>query len=205
MQVLNPDQMAQYWSKVRASGRVRRQPFPSAGVGYSMNDPHTFPQEQVYSERLVFGSPAQISLDQLPNSGALISLNNTLNKVDSAVAAANARPGSVGGVSYGAAGDTGLIAGFVNRDRFTVTPFVTAAASVQVLAQNEKRSGLLIQNQSATLTLFFNLGSAAGANIGIQLAAGQGVLFDIVVPNNYVTVSFVGGNGFGVVAEGSRL
>jgi hypothetical protein len=201
MQVLNPDQMAQYWSKVRASGRVRRQPFPSAGVGYSMNDPHTFPQEQVYSERLVFGSPAQISLDQLPNSGALIALNNTLNKVDSAVAAANAP--SVGG-SYSVGAGTAP-AGFVNRDRFTVTPFVSAAASVQVLAQNEKRSGLLIQNQSATLTLFFNLGSAAGANIGIQLTAGQGILFDIVVPNNYVTVAFVGGNGFGVVAEGSRL
>jgi hypothetical protein len=169
-----------------------------------MNDPHTFPQEQMYSERLVFGSPAQISLDQLPNSGALIALNNTLNKVDSAIAAANAPPGGVGSVSYGAAAGTAP-AGFVNRDRFTVTPFVSAAASVQVLAQNEKRSGLLIQNQSATLTLYFNLGSAAGANIGIQLAAGQGVLFDIVVPNNYVTVAFVGGNGFGVVAEGSRL
>jgi hypothetical protein len=197
MQVLNRDQMAQYWTKVRASGRVRRQPFPSSGVGYSMNDPHTFPQEQVYSERLVFGSPAQISLDQIPNSGALIQLNNTLNKVDQAVAAANAAPA-------GMLGSGQAPAAFINRDRFTVTPFVTAA-STQVLAQNEKRSGLLIQNQSATLVMFFNLGSAAGANIGIQLTAGQGILFDIVVPNNYVTVAFVGGNGFGVVAEGSRL
>jgi hypothetical protein len=200
MQVLNRDQMAQYWTKVRASGRVRRQPFPSSGVGYSMNDPHTFPQEQVYSERLVFGSPAQISLDQIPNSGALIQLNNTLNKVDQAVAAANAAPAGMLG-----SGQAPAAAPVSNRDRFTVTPFVTAAASVQVLAQNEKRSGLLIQNQSATLTMFFNLGSAAGANIGIQLTAGQGILFDIVVPNNYVTVAFIGGNGFGVVAEGSRL
>lgn len=197
MQVLNRDQMAQYWTKVRASGRVRRQPFPSSGVGYSMNDPHTFPQEQVYSERLVFGSPAQISLDQIPNSGALIQLNNTLNKVDQAVAAANAAPAGMLGTGQAPAA-------FLNRDRFTVTPFVTAA-SQQVLAQNEKRSGLLIQNQSATLVMFFNLGSAAGANIGIQLTAGQGILFDIVVPNNYVTVAFVGGTGFGVVAEGSRL
>jgi hypothetical protein len=155
MQVLNRDQMAQYWTKVRTSGRVRRQPFPSSGVGYSMNDPHTFPQEQVYSERLVFGSPAQISLDQIPNSGALIQLNNTLNKVDQAVAAAN-------GIGAMSVGSVAAPAGFINRDRFTVTPFVTAAASVQVLAQNEKRSGLLIQNQSATLTMFFNLGSAAG-------------------------------------------
>jgi hypothetical protein len=192
MQVLNRDQMTAYWSKVRASGRVRRNPFPQNGVGYSMNDPHSFPQESVYNEKLVFGSPAQISLNQLPNSDGLIQLNNTIANSNAATAAANGTP-------------AGSTSGFVNNDRFTVTPFVASAGSVQVLGQNNRRCGLLIQNQSATLTMFFNLGSTAGANIGIQLTAGQGILFDLVVPNNYVTASFVGGSGFGVVAEGSRF
>jgi hypothetical protein len=199
MQVLNRDQMAQYWTRVRTSGRRRSYPFAggfqSSGAGYSMNDPHTFPQEQRYDEKLIFGSPASMALSNLPNSGALIQLNSTLNQVDQAVAAANGTTAAPGAAATPPA--------FVNRDRFTVTPFVTSV-SVQVLAQNERRSGLLIQNQSATLTMFFNLGSSAGPNIGIQLAAGQGILFDLVVPNNYVTVAFVGGTGFGVCAEGSR-
>jgi hypothetical protein len=166
---------------------MRRYPFPAAGVGYSQNDPNTFPQDAKYSEGLVFGGPGGVPLASLPNSDALIALNNTLNQTNTSTSTST----------------TGAAAPFVNRDRFTVTPFITAG-SMQVLAQNDKRSGLLVQNQSPTLTLFFNLGSAAGPNIGIQLTPGQGILFEHIVPNNFVTAAFVGGAGFGVVAEATR-
>ena len=33
---------------------------------------------------------------------------------------------------------------------------------------------------------------------------GQGILFEHIVPNNFVTAAFVGGAGFGVVAEATR-
>ncbi len=43
MRVLNPQQVLNYMASVRAAGRVRRNPFPHAGVAYGQNDPNSFP------------------------------------------------------------------------------------------------------------------------------------------------------------------
>ncbi len=75
-------------------------------------------------------------------------------------------------------------------------------AERQVLSANANRMVLLLQNQSATETIYFNLGQSAGINQGIQLAPGAGVLFDRQAPSNYVTVIATNANVLGVAAEG---
>jgi len=181
VQILNPQTVLDYMTRVRASGRVRRYPF-SSGPGYSQNDPNAFPTDLAYSERIVFGT--NIPLASLPNSGSLIDLNNQIAQQTPPAADTGAQVGTQGPLS------------------FNVLPFLAGAASQQVLAANPKRGALLIQNQSAALTIYVNLGQAAAVNQGIQLGPGIGLLFDIKVPNNYVTVVASGGTAPGVAVEG---
>lgn len=183
MQILNPQQVLNYMTRVRASGRVRRYPFATAGLGYSQNDPNSFPTDINYSERIVFGTT--IPLASLPNSGALQDLNDQI-----AQSQQNNPPLSSNG---------GLASAPLS---FNVLPFVAAASSQQVLSANPRRGALLMQNQSATVTLYFNLGQFAGVNQGIQLGPGLGLLFDVRVPNNYVTVIAAGGSAPGIAVEG---
>lgn len=79
---------------------------------------------------------------------------------------------------------------FTNYNTSFLAPFSAGATSSQVLPQNKKRTLLLIQNLSLTANLFFSLGSGASVNNGIQLAASQGIVFDVACPNDSVNVFF---------------
>jgi len=181
----NPQGVLNYMADVRAKQgrRARRYPFAGQGPGYSQNDPNCFPEGLRYDETIIFGDPNAIPLSSLPNSGSLQQLNQTI--------AASTPP----------AADTGAGLQTGGPYNFTVTPFFAGAGSQQVLSANPKRQTLLVQNQDAANTMFFNLGQFAGLNQGILVGPQLGILFDLKVPNNYVTVYSATGVR-GVVVEG---
>lgn len=195
MQLLNAQQVINYMDTVRArQGRYRKYPFAGRGVGYSQNDPHCFPMDAglIYSENIVFGDPNAIPIASLPNSGSLVSLNQTIANTQNLAAANQPSVGLGGGATPGAA---------PGPYNFSVLPFFAGANSIQILNSNPKRQALLVQNQDAANQLFFNLGQGAGLNQGILLAPTLGILWEIKVPSNYITV-FSAAGARGIVAEG---
>ena len=98
-----------------------------------------------------------------------------------------------------------------NTNSFTLYPFSTnetsgSNGSVSILPANQRRTFLLVQNQSAAEDLYFNFGADAGVNLGILLAPGFGCFFDIVCPYNQVNVYFDSSdNEPGVIIEGAPL
>lgn len=181
-QILNPQAVLDYMARVRQTGRLRRNPFAGlVTLGYGQSDPNAFPTEMNYSERIVFGTT--VALSSLPNSGSLQDLNNLIAQQQPAGQPAPAT----------------TVEGTFN---FTPYPFVATAASSQILNANTKRSVLLLQNQSATITIYVNFGQGAALNQGVQLTPGVGLLFDTKVPSNYVTVVAIAGNAPGIALEG---
>lgn len=77
-----------------------------------------------------------------------------------------------------------------NNTYASLYPFSISSSdgSVAILPSNERRTMLVVQNQSETDNLFFNLSGEAGENIGILLAPGAGIIFDVICPNNAVQV-----------------
>lgn len=94
-----------------------------------------------------------------------------------------------------------------NRNSFTMYPFSIVNAPVAILPSNERRNFLLIQNQSGTDDLLFNLSGDAGPNNGVLLVPGAGVFFDIVCPYNGLSIAFPAAstNQPGCVVEGAPL
>jgi hypothetical protein len=91
-----------------------------------------------------------------------------------------------------------------NVNSFATYPFVIANTSFSILPANQKRSLLLVQNQSGTADLYVNFSSDAGVNNGILLVAGAAVILDTVCPNNSVAVFFDSAtNEPGIVIEGA--
>lgn len=77
-----------------------------------------------------------------------------------------------------------------NYNTSFIAPFVTGQTSVQVLPANNRRTMVLIQNQSASSDLYFNLGGGAGPNSGILLPAGVGIVMDSVCPSDSINCYF---------------
>lgn len=69
---------------------------------------------------------------------------------------------------------------------FTVSQWIRDSSgnngSVQVLAQNERRASLTIENMSLTATLYFCFSGDANANAGLALGPGKGIILDVVCP-----------------------
>lgn len=72
---------------------------------------------------------------------------------------------------------------FRNRTVVNTTPIqlVAGAAAVRVLPNNERRTGLIIQNKDTTADLFIGFGNAADAN-SFALKAGVSILLDFTCP-----------------------
>jgi hypothetical protein len=201
MRVLSPRESAAVLAAIKAQSprRTRRgharllgdltAPQPGMnGVGYSQQDPHSFPTEGlVYDEQIVFGDPTAVPLASLPNTQSLIDLNNTQNAGSSSSTSTGAPPAaSVTWQSY----------------NYTIFNFVASSSgSIQVIGANLKRQALLVQNQDANNAIYFNLGQSAGLGQGILLNAGFGLLWEIKPPSNFVTVFCPAGAALGVVAE----
>lgn len=85
--------------------------------------------------------------------------------------------------------DTGEIVKdqYRNRNVSNTTPIqlVGNAASIRVLPNNPRRTGLLIQNKDATNVLYYGFGQAADIN-SLSLAAGGVLLLDFTTPNSEV-------------------
>lgn len=86
-----------------------------------------------------------------------------------------------------------LTAQYKNRMSFNLFPFQIdntqgTNGSVSILPANERRTFLLVQNQSTSADLFVNFSGDAGLNMGLLLVPGVGVFFDIVCPYNAVAV-----------------
>jgi hypothetical protein len=201
MRVLSPSESAAVLAAIRAKAprRTRRgharllgdltAPSPGMnGVGYSQQDPNSFPTEGlVYDEQIVFGDPNAVALSSLPNTQGLIDLNTQVAQASPSAPAAAAASSSLSWQPY----------------NYTLFNFVAtnSVAPQQVLASNTKRQALLVQNQDAANAIYFNLGQGAGLGQGILLNAGFGLLWEIKPPSNFVTVFCPAGNALGVVAE----
>ncbi|MGH3430425.1 MAG: hypothetical protein ACRDQZ_23130 [Mycobacteriales bacterium] len=201
MRVLSPSESAAVLAAIRAKAprRVRRgharllgdltAPQPGMnGVGYSQQDPHSFPTEGlVYDENIVFGDPNAVPLSSLPNTQGLIDLNTTVNQSQASAPAAAPGSASLSWQPY----------------NYTIFNFVAnnSLSPQQVLGANPKRQALLVQNQDAANAIYFNLGQNAGLGQGILLNAGFGLLWEIKPPSNFVTVFCPAGAALGVVAE----
>ena len=74
-----------------------------------------------------------------------------------------------------------------NRNVSNTTPvqLVANAASVRVLPQNPRRTGLLIQNKDPVSDLFIGFGQKATIN-SLSVAPGGYVLLDFTTPNSEV-------------------
>lgn len=75
----------------------------------------------------------------------------------------------------------------------TFSPTLTAAqGNFQLLAQNERRASLTIQNlapsTATTAILYYSFGTDAGVNQGVALGPGKGVILDIVCPTSALFV-----------------
>ena len=70
--------------------------------------------------------------------------------------------------------------------------FASTQGSVQVLAQNELRASLTIQNlapaSATTAYLYYSFGTDAGPNQGVALGPGKGVILDVVCPTGALFV-----------------
>ncbi len=77
-----------------------------------------------------------------------------------------------------------------NYNTSFVAPFSAARTSIQILPQNNARTLLLIQNLSISTNLYFNLGAGASVNNGVQLGAGQGIIFDNICPSDSLNIYF---------------
>ena len=76
----------------------------------------------------------------------------------------------------------GANGGFVNRNISNQLYFVLAAnVSLRAIARNPYRSGMQIQNNDATATLVYSLGTDRGFN-GFQVQPGGVVLYDFTTP-----------------------
>ena len=74
-----------------------------------------------------------------------------------------------------------------NRNVSNTTPvqLVANAASVRVLPQNPRRTGLLIQNKDPVADLFIGFGQQANIN-SLSVAPGGYILLDFTCPNSEV-------------------
>lgn len=75
----------------------------------------------------------------------------------------------------------------------TFSPTLNASqGSVQLLAQNERRVALAIQNlapsSATTDILYFSFGTDAGPNLGLALGPGKGLMLDIHCPKSALFV-----------------
>lgn len=100
---------------------------------------------------------------------------------------------------------------YYNGVGFNTYTFATSnvsgnAGSVQLLALNQRRQLLLIQNLSTASDLYVSFGLDASLLGGLLLAHGEGVIFDTVCPNNSVFVFFNSAtNQPGIIIEGSPV
>lgn len=74
---------------------------------------------------------------------------------------------------------------------FSVT-LNSGQGNVQLLAQNERRASVTIQNlapaTATTAILYYSFGTDAGPNKGLALGPGRGVILDIVCPKSALFV-----------------
>lgn len=60
--------------------------------------------------------------------------------------------------------------------------------SQQLLAQNDRRASLTIQNlapaSATTAILYYSFGANAGTDSGVALGPGRGVIIDVICPTN---------------------
>lgn len=77
-----------------------------------------------------------------------------------------------------------------NNNHFAPYPFSFSSAQGPntILPANPRRTFFLAQNQSTSVTIYINFASDAGPNQGIQLSPGVGVFFDVVCPNDSISV-----------------
>lgn len=71
----------------------------------------------------------------------------------------------------------------------TFSPTLNAAqGSQQLLAQNDRRASLTIQNLAPasvpTAILYYAFSTNAGPNNGVALGPGRGVIIDVICPTN---------------------
>ena len=79
--------------------------------------------------------------------------------------------------------------------------------------QNFNRNFLLIQNQNPTtgataLTMAVSFGQYGGITNALQLAPGEGIVFDFICPNSTINANFIGFTGAamaGYLIEGSYV
>lgn len=95
-----------------------------------------------------------------------------------------------------------------NRNSFTVYAFTLniGAGSKVIVPANERRTFLLIQNQSESDDMYFNLSGDASPTGGVLLPPLTMVVFDTVCPYNTVSV-FMNSAALqpGAVMEGTPL
>lgn len=75
----------------------------------------------------------------------------------------------------------------------TFSPTINSSqGNVQLLAQNERRASLALQNlapsSATTAILYFSFGTDAGPNLGLALGPGKGILMDISCPKSALFV-----------------
>jgi len=87
---------------------------------------------------------------------------------------------TTGAMQAGVPGSSVL--GWLNKNVTNMLPFaLVAGVSIRALANNAKRSGLIIQNKDPTNTLNYSLGNDLGA-LGAAIGPGGSVLFDFTTP-----------------------
>lgn len=189
---------------VRYMRRVRRRPriaahsgFPGIGPGYSQNDPNCFPESLKYSEQVTLGDYRPIDLVKFfPMTAAL---NLALKE--------SGAPITPAGVINPTPDEAAASPRFRNRDDWTILPALFGAGrSVQMLAANNRRSALIVQNFSPTANMWVNFGSDAviGSSIMFPPVTGQGLVLEQRPPNDAIYVIFDAADGIGIVGEGTR-
>jgi hypothetical protein len=109
---------------------------------------------------------------------------------------------TTGGMQAGIPGSSVL--GFMNKNVTNMLPFgLVVGVSVRALANNAKRSGLIIQNKDPTNTLNYSLGNDLQA-LGAAIGPGGAVLFDFTTPPDALYLYSATANLQAVVVELSR-
>jgi hypothetical protein len=104
--------------------------------------------------------------------------------------------------------------GFANNNRSATIPITsTTASNLALVALNQKRISILMQNNSTAISpdvapyFWFNFGAIAVAGFGIGLAPGVGIVLDQNVQADalYVTIGTYTNTGGTVVIQGAVL
>lgn len=79
------------------------------------------------------------------------------------------------------------------KPALTFSPTLASTqGSVQLLAQNDWRASLTIQNlapaSATTAILYYSFGTNAGASQGVALGPGKGVIMDVICPTSALFV-----------------